>query len=279
MARRKRQSGGGGDPPWLITFSDLMTLLLTFFVLLLSMSVIDERAKLEVLGSVSRSFGSKASLFNPASREENLRLIEPGRMEGRTEDLAPMRDMLFEDVNNDLDFQENKYVQILSINDQVLFIPGGTRLSETGLALLDRVVPYLQRIEYPLLVAGHTAMRRDEESEYAVDLHGTGVDSTWPLSFHRALAVYRHFVVRGINPARLSLEAFGQFHPRYSNNTPAGRQKNRRVDLVLDKRNKSWIEKMEALREKDPATVNETYYKGFRFDLTVPGSTQPQRTP
>ena len=272
MARRKKSSGGGGDPAWLITFSDLMTLLLTFFVLLLSMAVIDERAKLEVLGSVSRAFGSSNQVFNPLAKDPANRNVEPGPMEGTPDDLSPLRDMLFEDVDKDLDFQENKYVQILSINDQVLFIPGSTKLSPQGTVMLDRILPYLQRVGYPLLVAGHTAARRDEEAEsYDVNIDANSMDSTWPLSFHRAISVYGHLRDRGIPTGRLSLEAFGQFHPRYTNNTPEGRQKNRRVDLVLDKRNRDWIEKVESLREKEPEKT-EMYYKGFRFDLTMPGS-------
>ena len=58
MARRKKPRGATGVAPlWLITFSDLMTLLLTFFVLMVSMAVIDERTKRDVLGSVSEHFG------------------------------------------------------------------------------------------------------------------------------------------------------------------------------------------------------------------------------
>jgi chemotaxis protein MotB len=252
VARRKKSGGGGdGEPAWLVTFSDLMTLLLTFFVLLLSMAVIDERAKLVVLGSVSRTFGTQQKIFNPLTEDAANRPVEPGPMEAPQDDLTPLRDMLFEDVNKDLDFQENKYVQIFSINDQVLFKPGGTELSASGIDLLDRILPYLQRINYPLLVAGHTAVRRDEEADAYRLSGGNAPDSTWPLSFHRSLSVYRHLSSRGIAPSRLSLEAFGQYHPRYSNNNPEGRRKNRRVDLVLDKRNLEWIRKVEALREEE----------------------------
>ncbi|MDL2207629.1 OmpA family protein [Desulfovibrio sp. OttesenSCG-928-M16] len=273
MARRKKSGGGGGgDPAWLITFSDLMTLLLTFFVLLLSMAVIDERAKLVVLGSVSRAFGSHEKIFNPLTDQSANRPVEPGPMDAPSEDLTPLRDMLIEDTNHDLNFQQNKFVQIFSINDEVLFLPGSTSLSPGGIALLDRILPYLQRIDYPLLVAGHTASRRDEEAAaYRLPGEIEGVDSTWSLSFNRALSVYQHLGMRGIDPGRLSLEAFGQYHPRYSNNNPEGRRKNRRVDLVLDRRNLEWIRKVEALQEKEVPKA-ETYFKGFKFDLTMPGA-------
>ncbi|MDR2076177.1 MAG: OmpA family protein [Desulfovibrio sp.] len=274
MSRRT----GGRKPPeglWLMTFTDLMTLLLTLFVLLLSMAVIDERARRIVLGAVSQGFGLNADIYNPLSPKDTGAPVEPGSMELPQKDLAALRDKIFDDASQDLDFQENKYIQILSINDQVLFQTGQTTLSPAGVALLDKLLPYLQNLEHPLLVAGHTAPRRDEEGAvYRVGFADQGADSTWILSFRRASAVYRHLVSRGIPPETLLLEAFGQFHPRHANTTPEGRRKNRRVDLVLDKRNREWIRKIQALREtgKLPRQAPIHYYKGFRFDLTLPGN-------
>ena len=275
MARRKtRPRKGDSDPAWLMTFTDLMTLLLVFFVLLISMSVIDERMRLVTIGSVSRVFGSGHDLFNPlASRERLSRYpsrVEPGAMEGDPDDLAQIRDMLFDDVNKDLDFQQNRFVQIISINDDVLFDPGGYVLRESGVAQLDRLLPFLQRINYPLLVAGHTSVPRDEAGNYTVVKGQLGMDQTWLISFRRAHAVYSHLVSRGIDPQQLSMEAFGQFRPRFSNNTPEGRRRNRRVDIVLDRRNVEWIRKVEELRGEVPVR-RDTHFRGFRFDLTVPG--------
>jgi chemotaxis protein MotB len=272
MARKKRPIPGEKDPAWLMTFTDLMTLLLVFFVLLITMSVIDERMKLEVLGSVTRVFGSGRDIFNPLTSTipKTSSRVEPGAMQGEPDDLAQLRDMLFEDVNKDLDFQQNRFVQILSINDDVLFDPGGYALRESGVAQLDRLLPYLQRIQYPLLVAGHTSLPRDEAGNYTVVKGQLGMDQTWLISFRRANAVYRHLVSRGIDPNRLSLEAFGQFRPRFSNNTPEGRRRNRRVDLVLDRRNKEWIRKVDELRGDTPAE-RTTNFRGFQFDLNVPG--------
>ncbi len=271
---------------WLITYSDLMTLLMTFFVLLTSMSVIDERSKRAVASSVASKFGSASTINNPLAPAQPAELIEPGPMENENiEDLEPLKDMLFEDASKDLQFQENRYVQIFSISDEVLFASGGTELGPKGKELLGRLLPYLQRIEYPLLVAGHTANRRDEEGkDYTIALDKAKADATWMLSYRRAIAVYRFLTEHGIEAKRLSLEAFGQYHPRFSENTPEGRKKNRRVDLVLDKRNKSLVESVEKLRERDSGIPQEHLFKGFKFELDMPGTTsrgqQPaERTP
>lgn len=272
MARKEKDSGGEGQPAWLITFSDLMTLLLTFFVLLVSMAVIDERHKLVVLGSISSSFGIGQANFNPKSPETGSSKVEPGAM--MEPNMTPLRDMLWEDMKDDLNFQENRFVQILSINADVLYEPGEARLSEKGVNLLNRMMPHLLRIKYPLLIAGHTANRRDEEGKnYRVDFDATRVDSTWPLSLARGFGVYRHLLQSGIPGGRLSQEAFGQYHPRFPDVSPQGRLMNQRVDIVLDKRNAPEILEIERAREKPPAPSGSFFFRNFQFDLEpLPGA-------
>ncbi len=272
MARKKKEAAADEGPAWLITFSDLMTLLLTFFVLLVSMAVIDERHKLVVLGSVSSSFGIGEQNFNPKSIEKKSSKVEPGAM--MEPDMTPIKDMLWEEMQDDLNFQENRFVQILSINAEVLYEPGQTELSERGKALLNRMIPLLQEIRYPLLVAGHTANRRDEEGKnYLVDFDTTKVDSTWPTSLARAQGVYRYLIQEGIKSERLSQEAFGQFHPRFADLSPEGRLLNRRVDIVLDKRNAPEILNLERVREKPAEPPKSFFFRNFQFDLgMLPGS-------
>lgn len=272
MARKEQKSSGERGPAWLITFTDLMTLLLTFFVLLVSMAVIDERYKLVVLGSVSSSFGTTEGGFNPKSVELGSSKVEPGAM--MEKDMTPIKDMLWEDIQDDLNFQENRFVQIVSINAEVLYEHGQPLLSEKGMEILNRMIPTLLSIEYPLLVAGHTANRRDEEGKnYVVDLDTAKVDSTWALSLARGQGVYRYLLEAGIPANRLSLEAFGQFHPRFADISPQGRLLNRRVDIVLDKRNSPEILSIERARETPPTPRRSFFFRNFQFDLeTTPRS-------
>lgn len=268
MARKEKDSGDEGGPAWLITFSDLMTLLLTFFVLLVSMAVIDERNKLVVLGSVSTSFGIGSSQFNPITKNPAKNKVEPGAMQ--EPDLIPIKDMLWEDLKDDLNFQENRFVQILSINANVLFKAGESVLNDMGKAVLNRIVPHLQRIRYPILVAGHTANRRDEEGPaYEPHFEETKVDSTWPLSMRRGQSVYRYLLQSGIPSTRLTQEAFGQYHPRFSDKNPSGRLLNRRVDIVLDRRNAPEILQIEQSQEKLPAKPRQYFFRDFQFDLNA----------
>ncbi len=267
MARREKKSAKKGGSTWLITFSDMMTLMLTFFVLLVSMATIDERRRLVVLGSIIGTFGMGTAGYDARSTRDTRVTVEPGAME-KIDNLEPLKDLLWEDLKEDIEFQSNKYVQIISINDRVLFNPGETELSIEGRKVIDRTLPILLRLREPLLLAGHTSVDRDEVSTLTdVHLQDKGLDPSWNLSFQRTMSIYRYLLSRGIDPDLLRMEAFGMFRPMYSDQTPRGRMRNRRVDIVLDKRNRQWVEK---LQPKPLPQDRDFFYKDFRFELDLP---------
>lgn len=274
MARKKKKKAGKSGSTWLITFSDMMTLMLTFFVLLVSMATIDERRRLVVLGSIIGTFGMGSAGYDERSAKDQKKTIEPGPLED-LENFQLLRDLLWEDLDQDINFQSNKYVQIVSINDEVFFPPGGFELTERGRMVLDRMLPILLRLRHPVLLAGHSAPDRDEVLEMAqVELApDSGLDQSWRLSLYRVLTIYNHFLQRGLDPDLLRVEAFGKFRPMYSDSTPAGRRNNRRVDIVLDKRNEGWLEK---LQPAPPPRDREFIINDFRFNVDVQGG-PPQR--
>ncbi|MBN2140001.1 MAG: flagellar motor protein MotB [Desulfovibrionaceae bacterium] len=237
MAKKKKCRGACPEMPgWLITFTDMMTLMLTFFVLLVSMAKVDERRKLVVLGSIIGTFGWGLQSHDVLTRTETKRTVEPGPMEGY-EDLEFLKDMLWENAEQDIRFESNRFVQVLSIDADVLFEPDSSLITGRGRELLEVMLPVLTRIRYPLLLAGHTSDMRDELGEdFRVGDDDRFPDLSWRLSLTRVLSVYRFLLDRGMDPDMLRLEAFGKFHPHYNVNDPEERVKNRRVDLVLDKR-------------------------------------------
>lgn len=273
MAKRKRKKICEEMPPWMITFSDVMTLMLTFFVLLVSMSKMDERRKLVVLGSIIGAFDIGTS-YDVMSTKDSKRTVEPGVIEDE-QDLQMLKPMLWENAEEDLNFQSNRFVQILSINAELLYEPGSTMVSERGKVFLDKIVPTLQKANYPLLIAGHTSSVRSElGSDYKYGDGDRVPDLSWKLSLNRALGVYRYLLEKGVPSEKLSVEAFGRFKPHYNESDPKLRNWNRRVDIVLDRRNA--IESSVVLDQAAEAIVEppkKTYeVDGFEFDLNrMPG--------
>jgi len=244
--------------------------MLTFFVVLVGMSIFDERSSLQVLDSVSGTFGTKETSFNPFRDDLEQELNQPGPMSARNRSLEKIRTALFDD-SEDVRLRQNAFVMEISINSDLMFPPGSASLARPGIMMLDRLVPYLGDMQYPMLIAGHTGPRSEEEgSAYAMNTGKAYADSTWELSMDRVLAVYRHYISRGVDSSRLSMEAFGQHRPGFSNNTAEGRRNNRRVVLLLDKRNSGVTEVIESMgHEKQPDRY--FFFRGFEFNLEYPG--------
>lgn len=268
---RKRKKVCPEMAPWMITFSDVMTLMLTFFVLLVSMSKIDERRKLVVLGSIIGAFGWDTS-YDVMSTKNTKKTVDPGVIEDE-QDLSMLKPLLWEDAEQDLNFQSNRFVQILSVNAQLLFQPGSTELSQRGREFLDKVAPTVRDIEYPLLIAGHTSSVREElGADYRYGDADRIPDLSWKLSLGRSLSVYRYLLEQDVAPEKLSIEAYGRFSPQYNPSDPEQREKNRRVDLVLDKRNtvQQTVEVDEAAAEVEEERPDTYEVDGFTFELERP---------
>ncbi|MGL1861165.1 MAG: flagellar motor protein MotB [Pseudodesulfovibrio sp.] len=269
MAKKEREVICEEIPPWMITFADVMTLMLTFFILLVSMSTTDARRKLVALGSIIGTFGFDDGSYEVFSKVDTRRTVEPGPIDSG--DLEPLKALKWENVDADINFRSNRFVQILSINSSMLFEADSSTLSASGETLLDEFMPVLAQVQYPLLLAGHTSELRDElGNNYQPRDDGQNPDLSWKISLNRTLAVYQFLLGRGIKPDMLRMEAFGKFKAFYPEDTAENRAKNRRVDIVLDKRS---IDAGEQIRELSPEGKLERdtmSVDGFEFDVSVP---------
>ncbi|MDQ7032287.1 MAG: OmpA family protein [Desulfonauticus sp.] len=270
MAKKEKvEQEEEGIPAWLVTFSDMMTLLLTFFVLLLSMaSLKDEQKVKRAIGSLAGSFGLGPTGIVPFEEPHGKVGAEPGPLED-VKDFQSLKPMLWDEKKWDIDLMSNKFIQILELGPEVLFSPGSSKLTQQGKLLLAKLVPILKKIKYPIELRGHTASLRDEFGpDYMLQQQKSKLDLSWKLSLARTLAVYRFFLDAGVKPEKIRLEAFGRFRPRYANTTSKGRQRNRRVELVLDKRISSWaVQEIIKFKVKTKIKRDKFIYKDFIFDL------------
>lgn len=263
-------------PLWLLSYADMATLILCFMVLLTSLSVIDERLKHDVLGSVNKRYMSALVIPLPDDPDAfDLAKIIKGQGEKKTygRDFSLLKQQVLSDELGDMVFQENRYVQIVSLSHESLFDPGTTTLSDRGKTSLDRLMPFLVQIQYPLLIAGHAAPRMDEEGA-SYSIADNDEDPVWRISFERAFAVYSYIIASGASEKQLTLEAFGDQRPRFSTKTPEGRLRNRRVDLILDKRNQIVTEGIKKTQPTEKHEKNTHEVDGFIFDLKMPGESE-----
>ncbi len=113
----------------------------------------------------------------------------------------------------------------LDIADSILFAPARTRLTDSGLALLKDLAKTLKTLPWSLSVEGHTDN---------IPIKTARFPSNWELSTARATMVARELIRHGVRPDRIRAIGYADTQPRDSNDTPEGRNRNRRVTFVLE---------------------------------------------
>ncbi len=240
MARKNKKSGGGGGggDGWIVTFSDLMTLLLTFFVLLLSMSTIDTA----VLKQISSRFSSPFSIMNLRGQgrlPERIKLLtklllNPADIavnHERIKDLLFPEELLPKELNygnvqENLRILEHPEGVVIVLTDSLLFAEGSAELDGKGRALMEILVPVIQAVNADVNISGYT----DNTVK-------TGVSND-DISARRALSALEVFLKNKLDPGRFSISGYGMDRPLYPNSTPDGRAKNRRIEILLKTTNR-----------------------------------------
>ena len=251
MAVKRRAKKGA--PQWMTTFADLSTLLLTFFILMLSMANIDIIKFKEMLGSVQNAFGVqfeeqgdfKATSDEFKRTDEVKKAPEPKKEKTKWEDNTQNdssnaqesieREQAVAELKNAVgQGQMGNMTEITSgsrgirmrIKGALLFDPGQAELKAQARSLMDTLELVLSKFEYYMLVEGHTDSSPIRTPRFP---------SNWELSGARAAAVLRDLISRGISPKRLTCVGLSDSYPLASNDTETGRAENRRVEFVLTK--------------------------------------------
>ncbi len=227
---KKPPDPGGG---WLVTFSDLVTLLLTFFVLLLSMASMDQSFITRVtimpaeLGFLDKRGAGRVTAKIKLVSEFLERPWEVLERQDRIKDLLFPDDVLPPDMDR-ATLDENLKVLAkpegvaLVLTDKLLFPLGKSQLDEGAKRLLYQLVPVLDYLgTADVNIAGYT------------DNVGGMSPSNFSLSGERAMSVLTFFVEQGISNQRMTVSAYGPTYPMYSNTTPEGRNQNRRVEILI----------------------------------------------
>ena len=221
-------------PAWLAAFGDLMSLLLCFFVLLLSMSSMDAKKVSEAIGSLS---GAMSVLEGGTKTEISKRRIQestPIEVQDETSEVVNRIQQAANDANEMMEKAQGPEVSVEEAEDgfviklpaALLFKPGSATIeNQDALLFLKRIALIISELPNDLEVSvqGHTDNTQPAPTSPFKD--------NWELSSARAIAVLRELELDGVNPARMFAAGFAQYRPVATNATAAGREKNRRVEL------------------------------------------------
>lgn len=224
--RKKKSEGGGGAPEWLVTYGDLMSLLLTFFVLLLSFSTISEEDFNQAMMSLQGAFSFLPRFSGVVSNIPRLRQQQQESVHNVARRLRRRIQVLGLEREVKIDYDARGGLKI-SFPDSILFEPGSAELKSDVLPLLDDVSAILNEMPDTFVeVRGHT--------DNTPPLAGSPYRDNFDLSYARADAVGRWMIGRnGIASERFELVACGAGQPVAPNDTEEGRKANRRVDIYV----------------------------------------------
>lgn len=242
MASKKEKKGGGGyevDPnAWMTTFADLVMLLLTFFVLLLTMKSMDAGKAREIF---VRTYGPldffssseqvepldefdhyiKAVVITTSEALEKafelLEGVEP--IPDRKKPVLNLRDLI--------EITEDEKGVVITLEADELFASGEAEIHPDRLVVLDAIGKLFRYAANDILIMGHTDNVPISDDRFA---------SNWELSAYRALNVLYYLTDSlELRADRLAAGGFGAMIPRYANDSPENRAKNRRVEFILRK--------------------------------------------
>lgn len=231
--RRSRSHRDRGAAPsrdrWVIPYADFMTLLFAFFTALYAVASVDA-SRLPVLADGLReAIGGPPPARVPIAADGVLpnrrALVGPAAADEPDVRAVIERELRADLVAGRLEVIEDRRGLVLAIPEALSFATGRADLSEDAQALMSRVAAVLARFPNAVRVEGHTDN---------TPIHTVRFTSNFELSTARATQVIAFFIAAGGIPAgRLSAAGYSEYHARAANDTPEGRARNRRVDIVI----------------------------------------------
>lgn len=249
MSRRKE--GKDDSERWMISYADLLTLMLAFFIVLYSQSMLNvSRLKQIAKGMIVAFHGNPAVLMHQGHggsgilRHHSSPLPKPipsntphlgqnvahqidlraGALQKAESELKKVLHPLMQ--TQQVKLSRHPLSLRIRLNAKILYPSGKAKLTPSAQSLLTKIAGVLAKIphDYPIVIQGYTNSR---------PIQTTRFPSNWELSTARALSVVHLFLGNGFPGEQLSAQGFSKYHPLKSDNTPEGLRVNRRVEIVI----------------------------------------------
>lgn len=220
---------------WLGTYSDMVTLLLTFFILLYTFASVDEQKFKSVSTAFQATFAGKTSKDGDSMFDVNQKTgQDPIMGEDKPPGLEDKLNSMYSEIKNyveknnieaTIEKNSGKRGIILRINDSVLFELGKAELKPESKGTLDKIDNLFKSIPNRIKIEGHTDNIPIKNYKY---------ESNWELSTDRAVNVVKYYIEsKGNDPKRFEAAGYGEYHPVAPNDTNEHRAMNRRVEILI----------------------------------------------
>ncbi|MDQ0121378.1 chemotaxis protein MotB [Pseudomonas lini] len=245
MARRRQPEEPVNRERWLVSYADFITLLFAFFVVMYSISSVNEgkykvisEALIGVFANADRALqpipvgDERPRTVTPAKPlVKDSEQIDAGIAQAANDPLKSIADDIsaaFGDLisSNQMTVRGNELWVEIELNSSLLFGSGDAMPSDIAFNIIDKVAAILKPFDNPIHVEGFTDDRPIRTAQYPTN---------WELSSARSASIVRMLAMQGVNPGRLASVGYGEFQPVANNATAEGRARNRRVVLVVSR--------------------------------------------
>ena len=228
MRRRKTEEEQENSERWLLTYADLITLLLAFFIVMYSMSKVDAKkfgavqmALTSVLHGGRSPWEGRAPGMPTDDKRQNL--LNPNDLRILQSKIGQSFETRNDSTNVTTDIDARGLV--IHVRENTFFESGSSDLTPPAQSALDAIAAMIQGIANYIKVEGHTDN---------IPIHTNEFPSNWELSTARATKVVRYLIdTYDFSPDRISASGYAEYRPLFPNDIPENRAKNRRVDIVI----------------------------------------------
>lgn len=236
MARRRRQEDPSNHERWMVSYADFITLLFAFFVVMYSISSVNE-GKYKILSD------ALDGIFNQQERsiklipvgDERVRGIDGGNSDFDEQQERDPLDLIAESIEGEfanllgdgqLHIRANEMWMELELSSSLLFPSADAIPHQEAFDIIEKIALILAPYDNPIQVEGFTDN---------LPINTRAYPTNWELSAARAATIVRMLAMEGVKPTRLAAVGYGEFQPVASNETAQGRAKNRRVVLIISR--------------------------------------------
>ncbi|MGD0882040.1 MAG: flagellar motor protein MotB [Acidimicrobiales bacterium] len=218
----------GSSERWLLTYADMITLLLVLFIVLFALSKINEAKYRQFQESVTHTRLVGTSIVNGTTTvpSDGPKPLSPSRDNLQKIEQALKSALKQKKLLNDVDFTINSSGLVEGlVADSTLFATDSAQLTQLGIQIVDTSGGVIKRYTNAIVVAGYTDNEPITGGPYA---------NNWELAAARSTSVVvRLTTADNVNPTRVVAVGYGQYHPVVPNNSPAAQAQNRRVNIVV----------------------------------------------
>jgi chemotaxis protein MotB len=243
MARRRRHQEPENHERWLVSYADFITLLFAFFVVMYSMSSVNE-GKYKILSDTltgvfnqpDRSIqpfpigdrptrsGEPVDPDAPQHNQRSTDAASPDPLQGIAQSLREAFGGMI--LSDQMTLRGNELWIEIELKSSLLFPSGDAIPTDAAFSIIEKVAKILTPYANPIHIEGFTDNQPINTAQYPTN---------WELSTARAASMVRLLAMQGVNPERLAAVGYGEFQPVADNATAAGRGRNRRVVLVISR--------------------------------------------